>query len=628
MAERFVEGVLVPFAGADKDKFGTYWDKDSDFVIDMFQPQPVFAYHGQDYARVGSLDKVEVRDDGLWVRARIQLTDKVKEIMDSGRAAWSSATMPHLMDVDKESGYVRRWPIVEASLILSEHAGARDGLTSAAYARMGEEEVPSVHAGAVRSEWLVFPTQAAGGVGTGEKLNGKGFPSERPAKEPAKEPAYMRGAPAVSLSAGAPPAPYEPNIRVASEWDGISTLGMAFAHQIGIRGAKGERFLRAIGERVADAYARHDGDFKRMAVDGSRGLVEKLDGREINYDVVGQWQKVMPYMRANELMGSTIAGFGDELVPTLLAQQAYHNVQLHSGILELFDNFDMPSQPYDYPVFTSGPEFHKTAEETDQNRMTVSNARTPTSRIGTGTVKFSAAKMTALTTEAEELYEDSTVDVAAGIASEYTRAMAYQIDEVLINGDTSAANTNISHAGAVPASTNRLLLLNGLRKLVGARAVDMAGYVADDNLVDVLKSMGRRGIFGRDLENLVLITSPEGSYELDKQLDDYMTLEKVGDLAVLIKGQLGFWRSIPVITTEAVPMAKADGTVSTTAAQNVKALMLVAHRKLVKVGWRRKPGVIAERVPGTDTRFVYASARLSMGQMEMNAVGMLRNISV
>ena len=365
-----------------------------------------------------------------------------------------------------------------------------------------------------------------------------------------------------------------------------------------------------------------------MASEGSRGLVEKLDDREINYDVVGQWQKVMPYMRANELMGSTIVNFGDELVPTLLAQQAYHNVQLHSDILGLLDNFDMPSQPYDYPVFTSGPEFYKTSEETDQNRMVVSNARTPTSRIGTGTVRFSAAKLTALTTESEELYEDSTVDVAAGIAYEYTRAMAYQIDEVLINGDTSVANTNISHAGAMPVATNRLLLLNGLRKLVGARAVNMGGFLADNSLVDVLKSMGRRGIFGRDLENLVIITSPEGSYELDKQLEEYKTLDKVGNLAVLIKGQLGSWRSVPVITTEAMPMTKADGAVSTTSTENVKALMVVPHRKLVKVGWRRKPGVIAERVPGTDTRFVYASARLGMGQMESNAVGMLRNISV
>ena len=246
MSERFVEGVLVPFAGAEKDKAGLNWDKDTDFVIDMFQPQPVFAYHGQDYARAGTIDKLEIREEGLWARARIQMTDKVKEIMDSGRAAWSSSTMPHLMDVEKETRYVRRWPIVEASLILSEHAGARDGLTSVAYARMGEEEVPSVHAGAVRSEWLVFPHQAPGDTGVGVNLNEDGSPSKLPEPE---FPDYMRGAPAVSLPAGKPPEPYEPNIRVASEWDGISTLGMAFAHQIGIRGADGERFLRAIGER-------------------------------------------------------------------------------------------------------------------------------------------------------------------------------------------------------------------------------------------------------------------------------------------------------------------------------------------------------------------------------------------
>ena len=155
------------------------------------------------------------------------------------------------------------------------------------------------------------------------------------------------------------------------------------------------------------------------------------------------------------------------------------------------------------------------------------------------------------------------------------------------------------------------------------------GQLTDTDLVALQQLMGRRGIFGRDMANTILILSPEVAYGLD-QLLDYQSMEKVGEMAALLRGQVGYWRGVPIIVTEAVPeKLDAAGLFDAgTSSNNTKNLFLVVNRQIPKVGWRRDPSIIQERVPGTDTRFIYASARVAFNQMESGGVAAAFNVSV
>lgn len=620
MAIRAVDGILIPFTGK-KDKKGTFWDAKSDFALDMFGPQPVLLYHGVfgDHTRVGRVVAAEVREAGLWIRAEID--DAMAGLADfiaSGKAAWSSGTAPHLMDV-AEDGYVKRWPLVEASLVHSEHAVASEGLTSANYVRVGEA------ADAFRSDILAMPPWSGALAAptqwfkTEEQFAASSTTMDVKHRQGNAQ-AWMFGDPLKALPAGGTPViPEAEHIRVASEFDSLSTLGLAFCMNIGK--VSGERAFRALGNRVIDAYNKHDGDFHIRYDPASRGKVELMDDREIDYKVVDAMRKFAPHLRTNELMASDSSGNGGNFVATVLGQQVYHWAQLHTRIAPLMTNFDMPSQPYDFPTVTSGPTFHAVAETDDQARMTVSNAMTPPSKIGTGTIRFTAGKLSALTLESEELVEDSIPDVLAAIAEEYTRALAYELDYVLINGDTTAGSGNVNSNGANPAAGTNYLSFDGIRNTADSNKLAAVDHpLAANDLLPLLQILGRRGIFGRDLANVVLVTSPEGAYRLDG-LDDYLTMDKVGDKATLLRGQVGAWMGVPVIVTEAVP-ADVDNVarVNTVASNNNRDLMLLIHRPTCRVGWRRRPMMEVERVAGTDSRFIYASLRASWNQLEGKAV--------
>lgn len=686
-----IEGILVPFATADDDSYGTFWDRRTDFALRMFYPQAVLHFHGLlegvQLKREGEFEKFGIEPGaGLWARARLNPRSVLHDVLESGRAAWSSAAVPHLIKVDRHTGYVRSWPIFEGSIGDVSQVSARRELTRAHYARAGIE-IP--HDFLRRSQWTgaidmqledVFPADGdtkpeddkeevkavvkdgepgdkdEGGANT-EVEKGAESESESPALEPTEIASVVEAAIRGVLGSvnGPKPAdksepatrsaakgdldvvkPKTPNIRVASEWDGINLLGMAFHHEaskvVGVNRMDAgidERYYRAMADKVEKQYEQ-DQKVDDSPIVAGRYRLERLGIRGIDDRVFKQWHRRAPYLRADEAMLSTLANHGDELVPTLLGSMLYYFIRLNSRLAQVLDTFRQPSNPFDYPKVTSGPEFRKGEELEDATNYNVANAKIAYSKVGTGDVRFTAGKAEALTLYSRELVEDSGVNLSQAVANAYVEEMAHALDWILVNGDRSANQTNISYWGTSPAGVtnyDRALSLDGIRHGIVAADQTQVANLADDSILTIMKTMGPRGVIGRDIGNLICVMPPEVAYKLDA-LAAYESLEKVGSQATLLRGQLGFWRSVPVLVTEEMELTNTNGRIDDTVASNTKGSFLVIHRGAVKIGMVRPPEIEQAKIPGVDGSFIHGTMRLDVNLLEAGAAAYAYNVTV
>ena len=676
----YVEGVLVPFAGPDDDGYGTWWDRDTDFALGLYEPQSLLYLHGlKDLQQHGRLVDFGVEDDGLHVRGIIRRQDSpIYELVDRGEAAWSSGSMAGVASPARADGYIARWPIVEGSIAHYRTVVARTGLTKADYVRAGV----GIRGGGqyLRSVWTGAKVMDPKEKLKEEPKDGlKEEPKEKPKEEPKKpelrteppedelaefrawkearakeerkeemramleELGYVQpdDKPKRKLKAEGKKSPVDqvdPVIRVASPYDQFSLLGMAFHHEskAAFRSRGGsdmdefdDKFFRAMLDKINDHW-KEDQKIEQEWIPTPKGLLEVIPMRAIDHTTYQNWHRAVPHLRANEAMMSTLANRGDELVPTLLSSTLYYFMRLESRVAPLFRTFRMPGNPFDYPKITKGPTFVKGDELSDAANFNVSTSNIDYSQISTDDVQFNAGKLAAITLYSEELVEDSTVAWAEAAARVYVEEMAHSFDYVLLNGDTSASATNISYFGTDPSSataTKRILTFDGIRKGIVAADQTAVATIDDESILSVMATMGPRGIIGRDIRNLVCVAPPEVGYKLDA-LDAYESLEKVGSQATLLTGQLGFWRSVPVIVTEEFPQTDANGRVDDTASQNSKGAFVVANRNAIMVGMRRMPQIEQAKIPGVDGRFITASLRADVNLMEEGAAAMGYNSTV
>lgn len=681
----YVEGVLVPFAGPDDDGYGTWWDGHTDFALDLYAPHPLLYFHGlKDLQQHGRLRDFGVETDGLHVRGIIRRQDSpIYELVDRGEAAWSSGSMAGVASPARADGYIARWPIVEGSIANARVVVARHGLTKADYVRAGVQ----VRGGGqyLRSVWtgvgLVDPElgvkdelideKPEEGVTPDGGGDGKDEPKDKPAaaadppqdemaefrawkeerdKEKRKE--EMRAwldelgyvpaedKPKRKLKAEGEKSPIDqvdPVIRVASPWDQVSLLGMAFHHEskavFRTRGSDDgefdDKFFRAMLDKINEHWKK-DQKVEQEWIPTPRGMLEVIPMRAIDHSTYRNWNKAVPHLRANEAMMSTLAGRGDELVPSLLSSTLYYFMRLKSRVSPLFRTFMMPSQPFDYPKITGGPTFVSADELSDAANFNIANLNYDYSDIDTDKVTFNAGKLAAATVYTQELVEDSAVAWSEAAARAYVEEMAHAFDFVLLNGDRSANNTNISNYGTNPnaaTATKRILTFDGIRKGIIAGDQTAIADIGDDSILTVMATMGNRGIIGRDIGNLVCIAPPEVGYKLDA-LDAYEGRDKVGPQATLLIGQLGAWRSVPVLVTEDFPQTDVNGRVDDTPGQNTKGAWIVANRNAIMIGMRRMPQLEQTKVPGVDGAYVTASLRADVQLMEPGAAAMGYNSTV
>lgn len=318
--------------------------------------------------------------------------------------------------------------------------------------------------------------------------------------------------------------------------------------------------------------------------------------------------------KANELNYSTQAGGGDEWVPTLMAATLWREIRLAAPVLGLFPNFNMPSQPYEQATESTDPTFFNVAEATNEAQMILTGSVFGNSKIGTSKITYTAGKMGGLSYWSEEMNEDSIIAFEPQVADQYGIAMAHAIDSILVNGDESTGTGNISLYGGTITAANKYLVLDGLRHapLVTTTTDAYNMPVLDyQSTVHLRSLMGTNGKYGLSTANVVFLCDPATYYQF-LTIDEVLTVDKFGSAATILRGQLAALGGISIIVSEDMVLTDTSGYINNTGGSNTKGSVLAVHRGGWRVGWRRRPRVRILGLPGSDARYIVASARFDI----------------
>jgi hypothetical protein len=182
--------------------------------------------------------------------------------------------------------------------------------------------------------------------------------------------------------------------------------------------------------------------------------------------------------------------------------------------------------------------------------------------------------------------------MASEVRSSLVRNAVEVIDDVLLNADTTTTN-NINADGATISTSDagKAQWLVGFDGLLHLPLVDNTGQsnnhnatVSDDMFNEVRAKLGRYGVRPSELAYIMDVNT----YIRSLGIANFRTLDKLGPNAALLRGQLGAVEGIPVIVSEQIALADADGKVTDAGNATDTGRLLIANRTQWRVGFRRE----------------------------------------
>ena len=294
-------------------------------------------------------------------------------------------------------------------------------------------------------------------------------------------------------------------------------------------------------------------------------------------------------VRLRAAMDSVTSGSGAELVPTAEANELWRDVNLDTVVGSLFSRIDMPTSPFDIPLQLGDVNWYPGAENT---------AGTQTA-LGTAKQTLTAQELVAEVPWSLTLEEDAVIAMLPEVRRSLVRNSAEVIDDVLLNGDTTTVN-NINADGTTISATDagKAQWLIGFDGLLHLPLVDntsmgnsLNGAVTAASYNQALKLIGKYGV--RPTESPFIVDV--NTYLASLAIDEVETVDKLGPNASLLTGQLGVLYGHPVIVSEQMRLADADGKVTDAGNTTDTGRILVVNRSQWRIGFRRELSIETER---------------------------------
>lgn len=324
------------------------------------------------------------------------------------------------------------------------------------------------------------------------------------------------------------------------------------------------------------------------------------------------------YERALKAMDTAEAGFGQQLVGAQYVGELWEAARRESRIFNQLTAFEMTAPSAYLPVEVDIPEMYFVGENTTFNASNYATSKTGSQRVQVDAKKFIIHQMWS-----GELEEDSILPFVPFLRNQAAKAIAHYTDSLVLNGDaTNAATGNINLDDADPADTKHYLAFDGIRHAAlidnVANAVDANGALTYRLLTSLRGKMVDAARFvdwghPGDPNDLIYVADIDSADRI-AELDEVLTLDKYGQAASILAGEVAKIGRNPLIVSMAMSKTEADGRISATAANNTKGQVAAFNRKGFVPGWRRRVKLEVERIPGTDqTRMVY-SMRMGLGR--------------
>ena len=326
-------------------------------------------------------------------------------------------------------------------------------------------------------------------------------------------------------------------------------------------------------------------------------------------DSLSAWRQDL-FGQLNKALDSTTAAAGDELVATLEAAELWMDVNLMTAVLPLFRQTPMPSNPFDIPRQLGDVNWYPVDE----------NVQVTTTTPGTGKTTLTAYSLKAGVPFSDELEEDAIIALASEIRQGMARNAAEVIDDVLLNGDTTATN-NINNDGVVSSKStvgkaHYLLGFDGLYHLPyvdnTAQRIRVAGALANTSYNNLALKLGKYA--APQARGDVAFIVPVNVAIKTMQLSQVETLEKYGPRATISAGEISSIYGTPMIWASQFGLVDTTGAVRNASANNTTGRILMVNASQWRVGFRRQITFEPDREPGKSQTTLYLSFRIAFAE--------------
>jgi HK97 family phage major capsid protein len=311
--------------------------------------------------------------------------------------------------------------------------------------------------------------------------------------------------------------------------------------------------------------------------------------------------------RARRLtMTTDVSGGGQELIDTVMYPRLFQDIVSGSLVAGLFEPWlNMPSQSVELPSL-GNVTFYKPAGE--GQAVTATDLATAKRTIKAFTLK-------AQTDVSDEESEDAIIALIPEIRTILVRNAKEVIDSVLLNGDTTTGATNINKYGSAVNGNEAYLL--GFDGLIHYALIEMSSYCVSNvgAALDASKIRAILGLMGKyaDDPSRVAFVTDRWDKNVLLGLTELQTMDKVGNQATILTGQIGNLYGSPVIVSDALVKSAAAGYVDgATPGNNTKGRILAINRDMWRFGLRRNIRVAVERSEAKTMTSIVVSMRLGL----------------
>jgi HK97 family phage major capsid protein len=692
-----VGGYLVSWGSEeDRDLQNEWFSSDTDLKLDWYEKRPALYHHGLDKTLkadgIGVIDVLRYDEDaGLWAEAQLDMHNayvkRVLELVKQGVLSWSSGSIPHLVEVDQR-GQIKCWPVVEGSLtptpadprevarihslkslldatatghddkahgddeptdsdqieaiknevthpmtkeelqalaeMIAGHLNVEDDVVADVVEEVAEAhpepEEPVVDAeeaeaaskaivDQITNAFKAVIAKEAGRKAAAEavKANIAAFNAGKEAESKAPE----------SVKTNTDPTP---DIQVLSKYDELNAEDMSYLASIG---------PAVTGFRPTQQYFRELADKAQKSL--GKGEIKLTNNAIKSIKLAGD---MGGGIKADEVMYSTLASYGDEWVPELWSDQLWNKARQENVILPLMRVVEMPSDPFKMPIESGDPTVYFAPETQDETQLTLSGTANPIpdSQMGTANVTLDASKLALRVGFSQELVEDSIVPLVPQLRMQATRAMADAIDHVILNADDTASG-NINLDGGTPGSTLKYMAMSyGLRHTgliddSAGNAVSGAGARVTALLLRQLRGALPDRYASRNPRNLAYFTN-YSVYSTLLGMDEVMTVDKYGSMATILTGEIPVFDGVPILVTAEMGATATNGKISSTAGNNLYGNITCAYLPGWVLGYRRRVMTRLDPVPGTDSFQMVMTARLALTRFDVNTASNLYYLAI
>ncbi len=362
------------------------------------------------------------------------------------------------------------------------------------------------------------------------------------------------------------------------------------------------------GDRPRVAFGKYEGlDVLDLACIRSLLNAQLRDPSGLHPRMLEDWQT-----NIKAAMDSTTAGAGDELVDTQEARALWDDVNLETSIAPLFNTVQMPSNPFQIPLQLGDVNWYPGTE----------NVATTGTALRTARQTLTAYELVAEVPWSYDLDEDGVIAMMEELRRSLLRNAREVIDDVLLNSDTTTTN-NINADGATisPTDAGKAQWLVGFDGILHLPLVDNTGQannhgaaVSDDMFNEVRAKLGKYGVRPSEVVYICDINT----YIRSLSIDSFRTLDKFGPQATVLTGQLGAVEGVPVIVSEQMRPADADGKVTDSGNGATTGRLLVLNRTQWLVGFKRELAIETVRDPQKRQNIMVVSFRIALQERSGN----------